>query len=463
VPAQHHGLAPLERGEVEARDQLAEQPVPVDLRLEVQEHRRQADRGAVHDHELARDVDAARPVQLGDDALGGVAAVDLAGEGAEGAAPVLEQRLEQEARPDVERIDHRSGQVPEAPGPIGVHGQLLVTVAHRAVEIDHALHQGRREDPQAAEVEQVEAAVGPDRVVAEMGVAVDHAVAEERHVPGAEHGDGEIGALPRRSLARAEDRLALQPGHGQQPPRAQLRDRLRHGDRGLLAEQVAVEPHVTRLPGVVELLPQTLLELGADVAHEQRALIALEDAQDHLELAEIGLDGAFHARILQLAGERPAVEAHRPVDLAERGRGGGVALERGEAALPVGPQLARHAAADEAPAHRRRLGLQHDQLGDVLGRERPGHGGEQLGHLDHGTAQAAERVLELARQLAGIVPHPEIALAGEARDEAAHGPGDAGVAGEPARQGAAVVAGPGWRSGRHAPSPWLSLGPWRGP
>ena len=98
------GLAAGEGGRVELGDHLVEQAVPVDLGLEAQEHGAKADRGAVHDHELARDVDAARAVQLGDHPLGDLAAVDVAGQLAERLALVLEQRLEHEARPDVQRV-----------------------------------------------------------------------------------------------------------------------------------------------------------------------------------------------------------------------------------------------------------------------------------------------------------------------------------------------------------------------
>ena len=49
---------------IEVGDQLHEQPVPVHLCLQVQEHRAQADRGPVHEHELARRRDAADLAQL---------------------------------------------------------------------------------------------------------------------------------------------------------------------------------------------------------------------------------------------------------------------------------------------------------------------------------------------------------------------------------------------------------------
>ena len=88
--------------------------------------------------------------------------------------------------------------------------------------------------------------------------------------------------------------------------------------------------------------------------------------------------------------------------------------------------------------HRRRLRLQADQLGDVLGRQRAGHGREQLRHLDHRPAQAAERRGQLARQRRGLAG-AEVTLARKARHEAAEHGRDPGVAGETTGQ-----AAPAW-------------------
>ena len=57
VTAEHLGLAARERGRDEARDHVVEQTVPVDLGLQMEKDGAEPDRGAVHDHELARHVD----------------------------------------------------------------------------------------------------------------------------------------------------------------------------------------------------------------------------------------------------------------------------------------------------------------------------------------------------------------------------------------------------------------------
>ena len=156
--------------------------------------------------------------------------------------------------------------------------------------------------------------------------------------------------LRARAMQASEDRLALQPGHGEQAARAEPRHRLGHGDARLALEHVPVQRHVARLEGVVELLAQPRLELGAHAAHGERLLVLLQDAQRNVEAAQIGIDRGVHVRVLQLAGERAAVVADGAMHLAERGRGRRRQLEVAKAAPPVRAELARHAPAHEAAA-----------------------------------------------------------------------------------------------------------------
>src|SRR5712671_3577171 len=115
----------LARGEdalVEIVDQLVEQAVPVDLGLEMEEHRAEADRGAVHEDKGARRRDAAQAADVAVHLLGDVAAIDPAILLLDLAAAVVEQRCVDETRPLVQDLDHRLRQVLEAPGLIGVDG-----------------------------------------------------------------------------------------------------------------------------------------------------------------------------------------------------------------------------------------------------------------------------------------------------------------------------------------------------
>ena len=85
------------------------------------------------------------------------------------------------------------------------------------IEVDDALDESRREDPDAAEIQQVHRVIAGDRVIAEMRVAVDHAVVIERHIPDPEHAQRDPVAQCERSVfGEIEDRAAFEPGHRQQ-------------------------------------------------------------------------------------------------------------------------------------------------------------------------------------------------------------------------------------------------------
>src|SRR5882724_6373420 len=61
---------------LEIADQLVEQTVPIDLGLEPEEHRAQADGGPVHQHELPGRGDAAEPAKLAMHLFRRLAAID---------------------------------------------------------------------------------------------------------------------------------------------------------------------------------------------------------------------------------------------------------------------------------------------------------------------------------------------------------------------------------------------------
>ena len=157
------------------------------------------------------------------------------------ALAVVEQRPVDEPRPDAQDVDQLVGQAAESPGLVGVHHQLALVVQQPVVEIDHALHERRREGADAAVVEQVDAGRPPeravrsgraalleDRVVAEVRVAVDHAVVRERIPPRLEHRlrDGVAIFQRRRPCSRAACGLRARSwsagawSTGRPPPRA---------------------------------------------------------------------------------------------------------------------------------------------------------------------------------------------------------------------------------------------------
>src|SRR6185437_3111078 len=112
----------------EIGDQVVEEAVPVDFRLEMKEDRTQTDRGAVHEDEFARRPDPAEAPDLAMYLLGDVAAVDAGVLLLDLAAAVIEQRRVDEARPVVQDLDHLLRQVAEAPDLIGVDGERLIVV-----------------------------------------------------------------------------------------------------------------------------------------------------------------------------------------------------------------------------------------------------------------------------------------------------------------------------------------------
>src|SRR6266700_2065614 len=91
------------------------------------------------------------------------------------------------------------------------------------VEVDHAADELRRENADAAIVEQVDAVRGAvldeGRVVAEMRIAVDHAEAAERLPPSLKHRDRD--AIARRDVIAlvGQQLVALEPVEGEETPR----------------------------------------------------------------------------------------------------------------------------------------------------------------------------------------------------------------------------------------------------
>ena len=237
-----------------------------------------------------------------------------------------------------------------------------------------------------------------------------------------------------------EQRLALQPGHGEQPVGRVRGHDLGHVHVGLVAQHVAVERDVPGLAAVVELLAQARGDLGVDLVGADGRIEALADGEHELELVEVGLQRRGHVGILQLAGDLAAVEQRRR-------DGPGPARRRtrppcrscANFACQSGPELGRHAPAHEGPAHGRRVGLQLRQLAGIFRRQRVGDGGEQLGRLHQRALQPAQRRLQLGRMLVAVEAPAEIALARELGRQPADRGADPGVAAEPAASESPLV------------------------
>src|SRR5207244_3611483 len=91
--------------------------------------------------------------------LKGLAAAVFAGLDAVGDAAdaVLHQRAIDETRPDVQDVDQFARELAKAPGLVGVNNARVVVVAQPIVEIDHAADERRREDADAAVVQEIDA------------------------------------------------------------------------------------------------------------------------------------------------------------------------------------------------------------------------------------------------------------------------------------------------------------------
>src|SRR5579862_3363535 len=98
-------------------------------------------------------------------------------------------------------------------------------------------------------------------------------------------------------------------------------------DMILACERQAIEAEMRGLAEIVELLAEPRGDLLVDLRHGDRAVVALVDAEREAELGQIRLHRGGHVGILQLAGERAAVEGFRAMHLTERGRARGLTLE----------------------------------------------------------------------------------------------------------------------------------------
>ena len=116
-------------------------------------------------------LDAVQALQLGVDLLC-CFPTELAGSKlGDGADLVFHEGRVDELCPNAENVDRLLIKVLKAPGAVGFHRQLGNIVSERVVEVD--LHESRWEDPDASKVEQLDPAVRPHGVVAEMRIAVD--------------------------------------------------------------------------------------------------------------------------------------------------------------------------------------------------------------------------------------------------------------------------------------------------
>src|SRR5260370_31414440 len=183
-------------------------------------------------------------------------------------------------------------------------------------------------------------------------------------------------------------------------------------------------------------------------------IVALVKADRELQLTQIGFHRGGHVGVLQLAGERGAIERGRPVYLPQRSGARRCSVEIAKPAPPIRPELAGHPPANKRPTHRRRVRLQLNELLHILFGQSIRDRGEQLRHFHQRPFDAAEHRLELGGVTAAIEVEAEIARAREPGREPTHCARNLGVAPHPSGQ--RIVVGhdyptirviPGWSEG----------------
>ncbi len=191
---------------------------------------------------------------------------------------------------------------------------------------------------------------------------------------------------------------------------------------GHVCQHGAVQPHLCRLALVIQLLPQALAQFLVYLLMVDRVVHAVVDRHGQTKLPQVGLHGARHVGVLQLAGNIGAIRQRRAMHLPQAGGCRRFAPEPRKLAFPLGPQLACHATTHEVPAHRRRVGLQFRQFRRVLGRQRIRYGGQELRHLHQRTLKPAQDRPEIFCMRGPIGLQPEHTRTGHACGDTAHGP-----------------------------------------
>ena len=196
----------------------------------------------------------------------------------------------------------------------------------------------RRHHLEQPEVQERDAAVGHQQEVARVRVAGElvvavHAAEEEAEDDLADAVARGLVHLLDRVEARARDVLADQHALARQRGHD-----VRHDDERVAAEDAREPALVLRLELVVELVADARADLlggGLDVEPRRDAL---HQPQDQPEVLHVGPHGLGDARVLDLDRDVAPVVQPRAVDLADRGRGDRVLVERVERLARAAPR-----------------------------------------------------------------------------------------------------------------------------
>ncbi len=148
---------------------------------------------------------------------------------------------------------------------------------------------------------------------------MDHAIIIERHIPCPEHVDGNLVAfLTAVSFGNIGFQLgSINPAHGQEPVGGEFFKRFRHIGPRLISQHRPIEPHVRRLPPIIQFFLKPLGQLGVNIAGGDRVIIAFIERENQFQLAQVSLNRRPHIRVLELAGIFPAIMPRGPMHLTE--------------------------------------------------------------------------------------------------------------------------------------------------
>ena len=325
-----------------------------------------------------------------------------------------------------------------------------VAAGHRLRERALALQVVGVDDAHEAEVEEADAVVVEQQVVAGMRVAARAPRVLERAEEEAEDDLAEAVALGLVELLDLLEAAAVEHlGHEHAAPRAAGVDG-RDEDERVVAPGARHRAMVLGLDLVVELVADPFAQLLRERLDVQAGGEPLDQRQQHLQVAQVGLDRLGDARVLDLDRDPLALGGRRAVDLADRGGGERVVLEVVEEVFDRLAQLrleqllhALEGQRRDVVAQARERGLELLALG--LGDRGEVDGREDLADLHRRAAHLAELLDQLAggrgRALAGRGVGGLVAAQGV--DGARSGPAQALAGDEPAEAAGAGDAGGG--------------------
>src|ERR1700722_4047135 len=332
------------------------------------EYREEAEVDALEDHVRPRDADVLRDwaAQV-EEAVrdgGGVVAGDghwpWFADGFVEDGQVLDDLLGAERRARAQE----SGVLQAAAEGLGV-----VLDAYAAGHLDEWLQFGRAEMPDEPEVKEGDLAAAVEQVVARVRVAVEGAhvvqAAEDEAVdrlggqvafvlrPGGEFGEaGSAGWLP-----------------GHQPAGGQLADDPGDVNGGMAVVVRGQQALVGGLAPVVEFLADPFPHLAQQRVDVLGGRGDAEHPAQQRDVAQVGRDGLGDARVLDLDGDRAAVEGDRPVHLPDRGGRYRPRIPAGERPFRRRAEFFLHHRCGELRAHRRGAALAPGQGAADRGRQ----------------------------------------------------------------------------------------------